>query len=710
MSFYVDTAHEQYRIIEEESVIIASNNEWLVKKIDDDKIDCTLNFDFLKRRVYRNFKSETKSLSEVLETHLPSDWIVIGANITTARRSIEFEYCTDYDVVYSCMNTYEVYFVWHILDKKLEIFSQENLPPTGEYLTSELNLRSLSFKGNTTKFATRLYAYGADGLSIADAMVDDGNGGKIRYGLEYVENTAFANKVVCAYWNDDRFKIAENLFAEANKKLVELSNPVRSYECDVVDLAKRNDEYAFLKLKMHSTVTLIDVERGIKVDHRIVEYKEHPDNDDLNTVVLSCVPDTISFRIRSESEKVKEEIEKNSNTFNEAISMATAMLTGAFGGYIHKGETGEILIADNENLELAEVVWRWNLNGFGKSTTGVAGPYTTSITIDDTFTTNLVNAMVIRGSLIEAGSIVTESISQEYTDGITSSSFSAAKGEINARFSELQDYLSNKNEDGQLDILKKQLSSIQAKLDSITFTYTEEYLGGINYSKNSSGLNGLSDDWQYTGSVAVQSDSDIEKNTVSDSAFVLSRDSTLSQTIDNLIIGKTYTISVKIKKTGSLSASMTVGYNNNQTETFYSTVENEKHGWETYHITLKEVKSSSITITASTRDNYLYVADVMVCEGSTLKSWTPAKDEIYTDEVKIDKNGVRVSNKSTTQESLMTNEGLIGRYNNEEVFSVKGKETVMTKGEAREQFTVGKCMFIKYENSGEKGLNIVILD
>ena len=81
MTFCVDTRHPQYKMLCEESRVVTDGNEWLIKKIDDDKIDCELNFDFLKTTVYANYKSATRSLSEVLESHLPAGWSVVGANV-----------------------------------------------------------------------------------------------------------------------------------------------------------------------------------------------------------------------------------------------------------------------------------------------------------------------------------------------------------------------------------------------------------------------------------------------------------------------------------------------------------------------------------------------------------------------------------------------------------------------------------------------------
>lgn len=60
--------------------------------------------------------------------------------------------------------------------------------------------------------------------------------------------------------------------------------------------------------------------------------------------------------------------------FEEAIEAATEMLTQFNGGHVVK-KNGELFICDNEDIDKARKVWRWNINGLGYSSTGIKGPY-----------------------------------------------------------------------------------------------------------------------------------------------------------------------------------------------------------------------------------------------------------------------------------------------------------------------------------------------
>ena len=694
MTFYVDVTHPQYQELYEECRIIAEGNDWLIKKIDDDKIDCELNFDFLKTKIYSQYISETRSLQEVLEDHLPQGWTIEGGNLSSIRRTIEFDFCTDYDVINQCMSTYSVYFVWNIPEKRLIVNNPDMMPSSGEYLTSELNLTKLSFKGDTTEFATRLYAYGKDGLTMEKAIVD----GK-EYGLPYVENREYCDKTICAYWSDDRYTVAENLYNDAVTKLKTLSHPVRSYECEVVDLAKQNEKFSFLDFKMHKKITLIDVERGIKVEHQIVEYTEYPEEPSRNKVTLSCVPQTIQTSISEIQSAVNEDTDKIVTDFSQRITMATAMLTGAFGSYFHS-DGANLYMMDNPDPELAQVVWRWNVNGFGKSSTGIEGPYTTALTFDDEFITNVVNAMVIRGSLIEAGSVEAGSISQSYTDEVLNQSYVAAEGLVQYMANEISNYLENEDGTGELDLLKETITQIKQTIDGLSVQVTEEFRGGINFIHNSSGVNGVSNDWSYTGYVSAEQSAEAVNNTVSGSMFCIS-DGTLSQDIE-VISGESYTISMKVKRNTDSRCYACI---NNGGNLIYIFDEQTVSGWNDYLLTF-EASGNSITAEFGTTNASLNIADIILVEGVKKANWTPAPNEIYTENVKIDRRGINITNSESATETIIDHTQFAVKHADEVVLTVNKDLTRLRRTEISEELTVGKGKFVPCSD----GLDFVLLD
>lgn len=101
---------------------------------------------------------------------------------------------------------------------------------------------------------------------------------------------------------------------------------------------------------------------------------------------------------------VKEQIP---NAKQEAIEKATELLTEFNGGYVVK-KNGELFISDNEDIDKAQHIWRWNINGLGYSSTGIDGPYGLAMTMDgkivaDFITAGTMSAERINGGILKLG-------------------------------------------------------------------------------------------------------------------------------------------------------------------------------------------------------------------------------------------------------------------------------------------------------------------
>ena len=107
---------------------------------------------------------------------------------------------------------------------------------------------------------------------------------------------------------------------------------------------------------------------------------------------------------------LKQVRENNANVLGELTSLeqaqlnATELMGNMLGGYVIKDEqNGVLYIADNPDLELAVKVWKWGIGGFGYSSTGVNGVYTTAITADGSIVTMLLAANIITADMITIG-------------------------------------------------------------------------------------------------------------------------------------------------------------------------------------------------------------------------------------------------------------------------------------------------------------------
>ncbi len=714
LSFDIPVGHPLYNLISEECELEYGDNKFIVKKVKNGTIECDLNFDFLKRKIYKNYCSESVTLSELLYSHLPEGWKVIDGNITSIRRTTSFDFCTDYDVIISSMSTYGVFLEWSLVKKQLKVYPKNFAEVTGEYVTDELNLRNISFQGDTLNFITRLYAWGKDGLSFAD----------INDGKEYVENFEYSNKIICGYWSDDRYTVKENLLKDTIEKLKALAFPVRSYECDVVDLAKMKTEYSFLKFKLHKAVMLIDRQHNIKVQHRIVQYKEYPEEPQRNVITLSCVPSTISTTIGNISSSINSEIDHTVKTLNNAILKATQAITGNSGGYVvfrPAEQPQEILIMDTPNVETATNVWRWNLAGLGHSSTGAGNigdttRYTIAMTYDGSFVADFIRVGVLEGSLLRADSVQGSSISQSYTDSIINevngtinkiaATFQATAEGLTSQITHLAKTISDNNE-----YTEEQINSLKNSIAGLTYSVQRTYRGGINSIINSSGMNGVSDDWIHTGTVQAIEDS----STTSGCCFRLGEDSTLSQTVHNLIVGSAYSFSVRIKKSYAQYTGFIKVIHGDTTEIVFQETAAQKQ-WLEFFVAIPSLSSTDLTILISSTKNYMYVADMILVEGMSFAPivWQPSHNEIYTTEVKIDKNGIRVIKSDSSVATNISNDAFrVQRRNNQGTYDDSVR---ITEDEAmvNEMTLKGTTKFVGSSKTMFKpctdGIDIIVLD
>lgn len=403
--FTISIWDEVYPQLVEEASIRDRDQQWyLIKQIDAGnetaKIVAQLDLDAWKSEMLIGYSNNSATLYATINGVLPTGWLFLDNSGLTMQRTIEGDY-TPLEIVDACRDTYGVYFKFDNVSKTITALLPDEAEPLGAFATRDLNLKEINYKGKSNDIVTRLYAYGADGLSFAS----------INSGLPYVENFTYSDRIICAVWRDDRYTIAENLLADAKKKLSTLAIPTRSYECDVVDLRATNPEmYGFLDFDIFSVATLIDDAKNFAINYQVVERWDYPYYPEKNKVIFSSSP----AKIQNQVKHLAQQIENANSPFRRqqqtAINNATNWITGAKGGYvvINKNEQDqpyEILIMDTPDISTAKNVWRWNQGGLGFSSNGYNGPYATAITQDGSIVASFITTGILTGNLIQTGTI-----------------------------------------------------------------------------------------------------------------------------------------------------------------------------------------------------------------------------------------------------------------------------------------------------------------
>lgn len=417
--FNVSIRDDVYKYITEEARIRdRDQNYYIIKQIDagneQAKVVAQIDIDDWKSAMYQNYTNNSATVVNTVLSVLPSGWSCIDRSLVTIRRTIPTsDTTTDYNVtawkvLQDCCNVYKVRFRFDSANKIVYIVNPDNYENVGAFATRDLNLKDLNFKGKSNDFCTRLYAEGADGLTFEE----------LNNGKPYVENFSYSNKVISAYWKDERYTDAQSLLDDATAKLNASCVPQRSYDCDVLDLKNTNPEmYGFEDFSLFSVITLIDDAKQERLDYQIVEKWEYPYYPVNNKVVLSTETPKIQSQVVQLIDAVNNATSPFQMMLQSAIANSTALITGNHGGYVilhdsdGNGTPDEILIMDTDNIETAMNVWRWNKNGLGFSSTGYEGQYGTAITADGSIVASFITSGLMRGDRIEAGTLDASALS-----------------------------------------------------------------------------------------------------------------------------------------------------------------------------------------------------------------------------------------------------------------------------------------------------------
>lgn len=405
MQFDISPQSLEYRLIAEEERIEYAGTYYNIKSINERRTTATVNaeidLDGLKGKIFSTFKYDTISFVQAISTALDgTGWSVVGAGLVTAKRSFDLTDVTPLDIVNTCTNKtmYNVSFDVDNIRKILNVSVPATLA-NNVFFSDELNLKELTFKGSSSGFATRLYAYGKDGLSFA----------KINNGKEYIDNNSYSDKVIATVWRDERYTKAEGLLADAQEKLKELAVPERSYVCEIIDLARLNKiEYSEFYIRLNSVITLIDRRRNKRLEHTVVEIKEYPNEPINNTVTLSTSPEKISRKLIDNVTRINQistTVDKQPSVWQKAIETATALITGASGGYVvlnPSEKPSELLIMNTPDISTATKMWRFNVNGLGFSSNGYNGPFPLAFTMDGAIVADRITTGVLQGIKIIA--------------------------------------------------------------------------------------------------------------------------------------------------------------------------------------------------------------------------------------------------------------------------------------------------------------------
>lgn len=203
-----------------------------------------------------------------------------------------------------------------------------------------------------------------------------------------------------------------NTAANAYLNSHDIGIPAVSLDVSFVNLAD-TEEYKNVavleRVQLCDTVTVEFEKLGVNATAKVVKTVWDFLNDRYESIELGNSRTNISSVI-VEQDNTIHDVRENTPSMVDiqgAIDNATQQITGNNGGYVvikenQYGKPEEILIMDNDNIDDALNIWRWNLGGLGHSNSGYEGPYGTAITQDGKIVADFITAGEMHGDRIKA--------------------------------------------------------------------------------------------------------------------------------------------------------------------------------------------------------------------------------------------------------------------------------------------------------------------
>ena len=263
LCFEVPCDETYINFIDEENYVETEDYNFVIKEIksNDNKfitVYCSADIEAIKGSIFLHFDCYDKNLQQGYEYCLSAtDWTVEYHSQDKTRITYQEPNVCAYDMIQRIAEDYgqEVWF--DTKNKVLHIYSQKG-SNLGAFYSNELRLKQLKKNSNTYDYATVLYPFGKDGLTIVN----------VNNGKNYLENFDYTNKYIQKVWVDESIDVPEILKKKATDYLNEISKPKASYQLLVSEIG--------WDVSVGDTIILVDKIKNIRQEQRVVKIVNYP--------------------------------------------------------------------------------------------------------------------------------------------------------------------------------------------------------------------------------------------------------------------------------------------------------------------------------------------------------------------------------------------------------------------------------------------------
>lgn len=252
---------------------------------------------------------------------------------------------------------------------------------------------------------TRLDKSPVEGLDAYLDIKDVNNGVDYVYLPVAVEKFGWIKKVV--HWDD--VTVPANLKKKAEEWLTENQYELLTLEVNALDLSMMNSDIDSFDLgdSVNALAEPYGMDAWFPVQ-KMTTYLQEPEKNQLT--LSNTLKKSYTQQMASLTNELDEKIPQQRALLQQAKDNASQLIQTATNGYIvlnmdDKGNPKELLIMDTKDIDTAQKVWRWNINGLGYSHTGYNGEYGLALTMDGSIVADFVTAGTMYADRIKGGTL-----------------------------------------------------------------------------------------------------------------------------------------------------------------------------------------------------------------------------------------------------------------------------------------------------------------
>ena len=257
------------------------------------------------------------------------------------------------------------------------------------------------------------------------------------------------------------------------------------------------------RVLLGDTVSVIFPKMNVNTSARAVKIEFDSILERYISVTLGKVKSNLADTIVKQQQENEQKPSKA--TVQSMITTKLDAINGVTGGVVRlldtngDGKLVELYIADNEDVNLAVKVWRFNYEGWAASKTGYNGPFEFGATLEDGILANAITACRLVAGTIQ--SLDRESFFVDLDNGIVdikavkdlSKDLDENKDETDKKIAELKvtaDGLSStvSSQSKEMDNIKKEMSDVQQSSDKVSVTVQSIIDNGVSKVTNEFGL------------------------------------------------------------------------------------------------------------------------------------------------------------------------------------------------------------------------------